>query len=158
MPVDTFNRRTATVTRDDGSEYTYSFIDENPHDGTSGRATILAIHGFPDLAITYSHQIKAWTAAGYRVIVPDCLGYGDTVRTHTIYDSDICTAPDTRGQDKPEDPKAYNIKKMTGDLKQILDQVLGEDWKVVVVGYGHRVFLLTGVVLTISTDTTGVPS
>ena len=40
-----------------------------------------------------------------------------------------------RAQDKPKDPKAYNMKAMAGDLKRILDQVLGEDWKVVVVGY-----------------------
>ena len=39
-----------------------------------------------------------------------------------------------RGQDKPKDPKAYSIKDMAGDLKRILDQALGEDWKVVVVG------------------------
>ena len=79
MPVDTFHRRTATVTRDDGSTYTYSFIDQQPD--CASRATILAVHGFPDLAVTYSHQIKAWTHAGYRVLAPDCLGYGETVRT-----------------------------------------------------------------------------
>jgi len=128
MPVDNFNRCTATVTRDDGSKYTYSFIDESPN-GAS-KATILAVHGFPDLAITYSRQIKAWSAAGYRVIAPDCLGYGDTVHTPL---GDRFRA-DTRGQDEPKDPKAYNIKKMAGDLKQILDQALGDDWKVIVVG------------------------
>jgi soluble epoxide hydrolase/lipid-phosphate phosphatase len=79
--VDTFNRCTATVARDDGSRYAYSFIDEKPHHGAT-KATIYAFHGFPDLAITYAHQIKAWTAAGYRVIAPDCLGYGDTVHHH----------------------------------------------------------------------------
>jgi len=36
-------------------------------------------------------------------------------------------------QDKPQDFKVYNFKKMSGDLKQILDQALGEDWKIVVV-------------------------
>ena len=40
-----------------------------------------------------------------------------------------------RAQDKPKEPKAYNIKAMAGDLRHILDQVLGEDWKIVVVGY-----------------------
>ncbi len=80
MSVDTFDRHTATVTRDDGSKYTYSFIDKSPDGAT--RATILALHGFPDIAtITYSHQIEAWSTAGYRVIVPDCLGYGNTVHT-----------------------------------------------------------------------------
>ena len=128
MPADNFNRCTATVTRDDGSKYTYSFIDERPYGST--RATILAVHGFPDLAITYAHQIKAWNTVGYRVIAPDCLGYGETVRESL---GDRFRA-DTRGQDKPKDPKVYNMKKMAGDLKQILDQVLGEDWKVIVVG------------------------
>ena len=77
MPVDTFHRDTATVTRDDGSTYTYSFIDEKPH--CACKATILAVHGFPDLAITWSHQIRAWSHHGYRVLAPDCLGYGGTV-------------------------------------------------------------------------------
>jgi len=128
MSLDNFNRCTAKVTREDGSKYTYSFIDEKPY-GAS-RATILAVHGFPDLAITWSHQIKAWTTAGYRVIAPDCLGYGNTVHKSL----GIRFRTDTRGQDKPKDPKVYNIKKMAGDLKQILDQALGEDWKVIVVG------------------------
>ena len=77
MPIDTFHRGTATITRNDGSTYAYSFIDEKPQGASN--ATILAVHGFPDLAIAYRHQIKAWNDHGYRVIAPDCLGYGETV-------------------------------------------------------------------------------
>jgi len=93
MPIDTFTRRTATITRDDGARYTYSFLDEAPPHGTnssgSSGATILAVHGFPDLAISYSRQIRAWTAAGHRVIVPDCLGYGATVRTPAVFENSV---------------------------------------------------------------------
>jgi len=48
---------------------------------------------FPDLAIMYHHQIKAWTAAGYRVIAPDCLGYGGTVHI-PFYTVNFCSACD----------------------------------------------------------------
>ncbi|MEM7349614.1 MAG: alpha/beta hydrolase [Acidobacteriota bacterium] len=37
---------------------------------------VLLLHGFPDLAITWRHQMKALSARGYRVIAPDLRGFG----------------------------------------------------------------------------------
>jgi pimeloyl-ACP methyl ester carboxylesterase len=36
---------------------------------------IVALHGFPDHALTYRYQIDAWLAAGYRVLLPVMRGY-----------------------------------------------------------------------------------
>ncbi|KAK6341320.1 hypothetical protein TWF696_008399 [Orbilia brochopaga] len=40
------------------------------------RATVLCIHGFPDLWYTWRYQIPALLAMDLRVIAVDCLGYG----------------------------------------------------------------------------------
>lgn len=42
------------------------------------RPTVLLLHGFPELAFSWRHQIRALAAAGYGVIAPDLRGYGDT--------------------------------------------------------------------------------
>lgn len=53
--------------------------------------------------IGWKHQIWHWVGAGYRVVVPDMLGYGET--------------------DKPDDPQEYSLKKISEDLKSILDVI-----------------------------------
>ena len=40
--------------------------------------TVLALHGFPDHARSYRHQMTALAAAGYRVVVPYMRGYAPT--------------------------------------------------------------------------------
>ena len=42
-----------------------------------GPAVIL-LHGFPELAFSWRHQLPALAAAGYRAIAPDMRGYGQT--------------------------------------------------------------------------------
>lgn len=42
------------------------------------RPTVLLLHGFPELAFSWRHQIRALAAAGYGVVAPDLRGYGDT--------------------------------------------------------------------------------
>ena len=44
----------------------------------SGRETIVLVHGIPDSSAIYRGQIPALVSAGYRVIVPDLLGQGDS--------------------------------------------------------------------------------
>ncbi|NIB44672.1 alpha/beta hydrolase [Pseudomaricurvus alkylphenolicus] len=39
---------------------------------------VIMLHGFPDVRETYSHQLEALSAAGYRVIVPSIRGYETT--------------------------------------------------------------------------------
>ena len=40
--------------------------------------TVLALHGFPDHARSYRHQLTALAAAGYRVVAPYMRGYAPT--------------------------------------------------------------------------------
>ncbi len=48
---------------------------------------VLMLHGFPDTAHTWSHQMPALAAAGYRVVAPFLRGYCPTaIPTHGYYD------------------------------------------------------------------------
>jgi pimeloyl-ACP methyl ester carboxylesterase len=38
----------------------------------------LLLHGFPELAISWQHQLPALAAAGFRAVAPDLRGYGGT--------------------------------------------------------------------------------
>ncbi len=52
--------------------YRVHYLDEGPADGE----TILLIHGEPTWAYLYRKMIPVLTAAGYRSIVPDLIGFG----------------------------------------------------------------------------------
>ncbi|KAF4354402.1 hypothetical protein F8388_027336 [Cannabis sativa] len=76
---------------------------------------ILFLHGFPELWISWRHQMLSLSSLGYRCIAPDLRGYGDT--------------------DAPPSPASYTALHVVGDLVGLLDhlgieQVLlvGHDW------------------------------
>ncbi|KAL1709176.1 Alpha/Beta hydrolase protein [Schizophyllum commune] len=113
-----FNHRQAKLS----TGRTYHFVDELPSNYEHGRTPVLlCVHGFPDLWYGWRNQIKPWRDAGYRVIVPDMLGYG--------------------GTDKPHDSAEYTTKKLCNDLAALLDLLdvrkavlIGHDWGAYVVG------------------------
>jgi pimeloyl-ACP methyl ester carboxylesterase len=79
-----------------------------------GPLVVLA-HGFPDLGLTWRHQVPALVGAGYRVVVPDMRGYGGSAR--------------------PTEPAAYSAREIGLDLVGLLDvegveraHVVGHDW------------------------------
>lgn len=74
---------------------------------------VLLVHGFPELAISWTAQIEALAAAGYRVVAPDMRGYGQT-----------------SGPERTED---FSIFHLVGDLVDLV-RALGEREAVVV---GH---------------------
>lgn len=74
---------------------------------------VIFMHGFPDLAISWRHQMKAVAEAGYRAVAPDMRGYGDT--------------------DAPDDPALYSQFHIAGDITGLMDH-LGEETAVLV---GH---------------------
>jgi epoxide hydrolase A/B len=83
-------------------------------DEGAGPAVVLC-HGFPELAYSWRLQVPALVAAGFRVLVPDQRGYGDS--------------------DRPADVAAYDIHHLTGDLVGLLDALeieravfVGHDW------------------------------
>jgi pimeloyl-ACP methyl ester carboxylesterase len=76
---------------------------------------VILCHGWPELAFSWRHQIKALGEAGIRVIAPDQRGYGATER--------------------PEAVEAYDLEHLTGDLVGLLDHLgidkaifVGHDW------------------------------
>jgi pimeloyl-ACP methyl ester carboxylesterase len=80
----------------------------------SGRPVIL-VHGFPELAFSWRHQLPVLAGAGYRVIAPDMRGYG--------------------ASDKPASKQDYTIQKLIGDLAGLCDALgiekaifAGHDW------------------------------
>ncbi|KAH9959851.1 alpha/beta-hydrolase [Russula dissimulans] len=106
-----FNHRTERLS----TGRTYHFVDQQPADKSVVAQTILCIHGFPDIWYGWRYQIGPWVNAGYRVVVPDMLGYG--------------------GTDKPRAAEEYSTKKLCADLAALLDVVgvskaivIGHDW------------------------------
>ena len=83
-------------------------------DEGAGPAVVLC-HGFPELAYSWRHQVPALVGAGFRVLVPDQRGYGDSERPAKVAD--------------------YDIHHLTGDLVGLLDALgiehaifVGHDW------------------------------
>ena len=87
-------------------------------DGPSDGDPVLLIHGFPETSYEWRKQIPALVEAGYRVIVPDTRGFGQS--------------------DKPPGP--YSRALLADDMVGVLDHfdveqaaVVGHDW-----GRDHR--------------------
>jgi pimeloyl-ACP methyl ester carboxylesterase len=55
---------------------------------TPGRAAVLLMHGFPELAYSWRKVMLTLAAAGYHVIAPDQRGYGRTIGWDDSYDAD----------------------------------------------------------------------
>lgn len=49
-------------------------LEAGPADGP----LVLLLHGFPELAFSWRHQLPALAAAGFHVVAPDQRGYGET--------------------------------------------------------------------------------
>ena len=57
--------------------------------GTPGRPVLLLLHGFPELAYSWRHQLPVLAEAGYHVIAPDQRGYGATTGWESRFDADL---------------------------------------------------------------------
>ncbi len=86
---------------------------------TGSGPLVVLLHGFPELAFSWRHQIRDLAAAGFRVIAPDMRGYG--------------------ASDSPGDVEAYDIFRLTGDVAHLIDHfgggpalVAGHDWGAIV--------------------------
>ena len=86
-----------------------------------GPAVIL-LHGFPELAFSWRHQLPALAGAGFRAIAPDQRGYGNT--------------------DAPPDVEDYCADELIADVHGLLDALdiesatfAGHDWGALVLWY-----------------------
>ena len=76
---------------------------------------VLLLHGWPDSARLWRHQVPFLVASGFRVITPDMRGFGRSQR--------------------PADVAAYRLPNMVADVTALLDRlgldrahVVGHDW------------------------------
>ncbi|MGB7980300.1 MAG: alpha/beta hydrolase [Candidatus Nanopelagicales bacterium] len=58
-------------------------------DGPAHGPVVILLHGFPELNISWRHQIPALVAAGYRVIAPNQRGYAGSVRAGSYATGDL---------------------------------------------------------------------
>ncbi len=100
-------------------EIKHSFVKANGikmHVAEAGAGfPVVLCHGFPEIWYSWRHQIKALAEAGFRAIVPDQRGFGET--------------------ECPEPIEAYTQRKLVGDIVAMLDAlgigkcvIVGHDW------------------------------
>lgn len=53
---------------------------------------VLLLHGFPEIAWSWRHQLDAIAEAGFRVVAPDLPGYGRSDKPDVVYDSEWLNA------------------------------------------------------------------
>ncbi|KAK4182474.1 Alpha/Beta hydrolase protein [Podospora australis] len=120
------------ATLSDGTTYGYIHIPPS----SPSKPTFLLLHGAPSSSYIWHHQIDLLPKAGFGVIAPDLLGYGDT--------------------DRPVEVELYQIHRLVGHLHELVTRVIGVN-KVIGVGhdfgsgllshtYLHRKDLFTGVI------------
>jgi pimeloyl-ACP methyl ester carboxylesterase len=63
-------------------------LEAGPVDGP----LVLLLHGFPEIAYSWRHQLSALGAAGYRVVAPDLPGYGRSDKPDVTYDCEWINA------------------------------------------------------------------
>ena len=74
---------------------------------------VILMHGWPELGLSWRHQVAALAAAGWQVAVPDMRGYG--------------------ASGKPEDPGAYTLNIIAQDMGAIAAALGAAQW----VSVGH---------------------
>ncbi len=93
-----------------GSHTTF-YLAAGPADGP----LLVFVHGWPELAISWRHQLPAFAALGFRAIAPDMRGYGRS-SVHRTHD-------------------AYSMQNIVGDMLALIDSLgreravwIGHDW------------------------------
>lgn len=88
----------------------YHVYDEGDSD-----QVVLLLHGMPDTSRMWAHQAAGLVEAGFRVIAPDMLGYGET--------------------DKPQEVERYAADKLLADILALIEHlklpkmnIVGHDW------------------------------
>jgi pimeloyl-ACP methyl ester carboxylesterase len=85
------------------------------HDTGGVGSPVLLLHGWPDRAALWTHQAAALAGAGYRVVVPDLRGFGDS--------------------DRPAEVEHYRMRALVADVLGVADALgidrfalAGHDW------------------------------
>ena len=89
-----FAPRYADVRAGDGAVLRMHYLDEGPRDGE----ILLCLHGQPSWSYLYRKMIPRLTAAGYRVLAPDLIGFGRSDKPTRIDDYTYAGHVDWLGQ------------------------------------------------------------
>ena len=88
----------------------------------SGDRLVLCLHGFPESALSWRHQMASLAHAGYRVWAPDLRGYGGTTR--------------------PDGLDAYQLEALLEDVAALIEAsntsrviLIGHDWGGIIAWY-----------------------
>ena len=88
----------------------------------SGDRLLLCLHGFPESAVSWRHQVSPLAGAGYRIWAPDLRGYAGTAR--------------------PADLNAYHIEALLEDVTALIEAakarrvvLVGHDWGGIIAWY-----------------------
>ena len=88
-----------------------AYLTAGPEDGTP----IVLVHGWPELSISWRHQIPFLAEQGYRVVAPDMRGYGNSSNYHSH--------------------EAYAQREVVADMVELADALafdraiwIGHDW------------------------------
>ncbi|KAK0701896.1 Alpha/Beta hydrolase protein [Lasiosphaeria miniovina] len=98
------------VTLSDGTTYGYVHVLAGP-----SKPTFLLIHGAPSSSYVWHHQIESLQKAGFGVVAPDLLGYGDS--------------------DRPAEVERYQISAGAAQIAELVRTVVDANTKVI--GVGH---------------------
>lgn len=98
------------------SQRRYFYLDVCPPELVPTRVTLLLLHGFPDSSYGWRNVLSTLSLSGYRCIVPDLVGYGQT--------------------SKPSRLEDYGAHSQALDLAGLMDHAMGvKDAKFAVVGH-----------------------
>lgn len=93
------------------ARHTTFYLSAGPEDGP----LLIFVHGWPELSISWRHQLRCFAALGFRCIAPDMRGYGRS----SVY---------ARHED-------YALEHSVGDMLELLDSFgrekavwIGHDW------------------------------
>ncbi len=93
--------------------------------GAANAPPVLLLHGWPEIAYSWKHQMQALAEAGYRAIALDLRGFGHS--------------------DAPRNVAAYRIDKLVGDIEAVLGALglrevvlCGHDWGGIIVWHAAR--------------------
>lgn len=100
------------------TEHTFKSDRHTTHylaDGPEHGPLLVFVHGWPELAISWRHQLPAFAALGFRCIAPDMRGYGRSTVHRAL--------------------EAYALREIVADMIDLLDHLgretavwVGHDW------------------------------
>lgn len=99
----------------DGQQLRMAYMDVPPAAGGNGRAVVL-LHGKNFYGSYWENTIKALSGAGYRVVVPDQIGFGKSAKPDISYSFDLLAANTAKLLDHLKIPQAAMVGHSMGGM------------------------------------------